>query len=275
MRSFLSTHWKSIVALIILVLIAIATMKGGAAHPDLAARLQEHVRAVDKPGCAAPHIEQALAADGYRVRREAYQVDGRWIRKIEATISGVPAHAKAARVFIVGTHFDSAPDDNGSGTAAVLELARLLKNLQPAQGTELRFVFFMPGAPPWLTHARQHAIRKSAARDASRARGPHGGNFIAFAGTLASSELVRQALAAFRATADVPSEGLASPAYVEGVTLSDQHDGEPSLMITDTAFQRYPYFHTGAEDKPDYESMARVIAGLARTITALAGGART
>jgi hypothetical protein len=39
---------------------------------------------------------------------------------------------------------------------------------------------------------------------------------------------------------------------------------------------RYPYYHTAQDtpDKLDYESMARVVTGLARTITALAAGAQ-
>jgi Zn-dependent M28 family amino/carboxypeptidase len=112
-------------------------------------------------------------------------------------------------------------------------------------------------------------------------RYPDTGNFIAFVGTRESSELVRQALAAFRSGSDFPAEGLAAPSYVEGVTLSDHASynryGYPALMITDTAFLRYPYYHTAqdTEDKLDYDSMARVVDGLARTIAALAGGTRT
>ena len=65
-----------------------------------------------------------------------------------------------------------------------------------------------------------------------------------------------------------------------GVTLSDHSSydrhGYPALMITDTAFMRYPYYHTAQDtpDKLDYESMARVVEGLAKTIGALAGATR-
>jgi Zn-dependent M28 family amino/carboxypeptidase len=111
-------------------------------------------------------------------------------------------------------------------------------------------------------------------------RYPSTGNFIAFVGTLASSHLVREALAAFRAASDFPAEGLAAPAHTTGVTLSDHSSynrhGYPALMITDTAFMRYPYYHTAQDtpDKLDYGSMARVVTGLAKTIAALAGGAQ-
>jgi len=106
---------------------------------------------------------------------------------------------------------------------------------------------------------------------------PDTGNFIAFVGTLESSALVRQALAAFREASDFPAQGLAAPAHTMGVTLSDHasynRHGYPALMITDTAFLRYPYYHTAQDtpDKLDYASMARVVEGLAKTISALAG----
>ena len=45
-------------------------------------------------------------------------------------------------------------------------------------------------------------------------------------------------------------------------------------MVTDTAFYRYPWYHT-AEDTPeklDYASLARVTEGLFRAIRRLANG---
>jgi hypothetical protein len=323
MRTFLSTHWKSILVLVILVLLAIFTMTPGAATPALATRLRAHVlaMAMSEPGSATPaeleraarHIETALAAYGYQLRRHEYTTGGQRMCNIEASLSNVAAHARPERIFIVGAHYDPAPDppganDNGSGTAAVLEMARLLKRMEPARGTEIKFVFFVHQAPPWFVGGRDGARRAQApprerhraggarllettsrfapVRDSQRAAPelagtyPDSGSFIAFAGTRASSAPVRQALAAFRGGADSMAEGLAAPSYVEGVTLLDQsaynRAGYPSLIITDTAFLHYPYFHTGDdEDKLDYEGMARVVKGLARTIGALAGGART
>jgi hypothetical protein len=46
MRTFLTTHWKSIVALVILVLLAVLTMSPGAAETDFSARLRQHVTAI-------------------------------------------------------------------------------------------------------------------------------------------------------------------------------------------------------------------------------------
>ena len=269
MRNFFHSHWKIIVALLLLIVVAVLTVSPAttsAATPDLAERLRGHVTAIAsrehntatprQRERAAVYIETALASAGYRPIRQDSMAGGQRVRNIEAAVGNVAQGKRPDRIFIVGAHCDSAPgasgaDDKGSGTAAVLELARLLKTVQPGAGTEVRFVFFVNEEPP--------------------------ANFIAFVGTLESSKLVREALAAFRAAPDFPAEGLAAPAHTTGVTLSDHSSynryGYPALMITDTAFMRYPYYHTAQDtpDKRDYESMARVVNGLAKTIAALAG----
>lgn len=270
MRTFFRDHWKVLVAIALLVLLALFTMSPSAAvpEPSLAERLRTHVAAIASAGhegatpagraAAARYIENALALDGYQVRRQA---------TIEASISNVAPHAKPARIFIVGAHYDPAgAGDNGSGAAAVLELARLLRDMRPSHGTEVKFVFF--------------AGADSRHPDAGR---PDAANFIAYFGTLESSRLVQDALSAFRAVSGPPAHGLAAPAYVQGVTLSDHasyhHAGYPAIMITDTSFIRYPYYKMNdsaadTPDKPDYGSTARVVSGLAHTIAALAGAAR-
>jgi hypothetical protein len=245
MRTFLRAHWKVIVAIILLVLLALFTVNPGAAVPELplAARLRAHVTAIASAE-SSRYIENVLAMDGYAVRRHPG-------RNIEVSVSNLAPNARPARIFIVGAN----ARDNGSGTAAVLELARLLKNLRPSLGTEVKFVFFMDP--------------------------PQTGSFIAFAGTMASARQVQDALSAFRAVADTSARGLAAPAYVQGVTLSShtayRGSGYPAVMFTDTGFLRYPYYDTneGGEDTPDqfdYESTGRVVQGLARTIEALAAG---
>jgi Zn-dependent M28 family amino/carboxypeptidase len=293
-------------------------------EPSLASRLRTHVGAIASvehntatPAAleqAARYIENVLKTEGYTVRRQEYRAGGQMVRNIEVSIANVAPKARPARIFIVGAHYDSAPgapgaNDNGSGTAAVLELARLLKDMRPSQGTEVKFVFFVNEEPPWfqsdemgsMQHARklrdedQHVEGTlvletigwySQQRHSQKllpgleGRYPDVGNFIAFVGTLESSRLVQDALSAFRAVSDLPAHGLAAPAYVQGVTLSDhssyKHHGYPAIMITDTAFMRYPYYHTSEDtpDKLDYDSTARVVQGLARTIVALAAGAQ-
>jgi hypothetical protein len=324
MRTFLRDHWKAIVLILLLVVLATFTVTPSAAPsaPALADRLRAHVGAIasEEHNTANPaqleqaarYIETTLHAEGYAIRRQEYEAGGQKVRNIEVSVANVAPHAKPERIFIVGAHYDSAPgapgaNDNGSGAAAVLELARLLKTLRPSQGTEIKFVFFVNEEPPWFMgeqmgsfrHARQlhdDGVNVAGAliletigwysqqRHSQQlppgleGRYPDTGNFIAFVGTMQSSRLVQQALAAFQRVSDFPAHGLAAPDYVQGVTLSDHTSynrfGYPAIMITDTAFMRYPYYHTAQDtpDKLDYASVARVVSGLARTIEALAAG---
>ena len=116
-------------------------------------------------------------------------------------------------------------------------------------------------------------------------------SFIAYVGSLASSRQVQDALSAFQSIANLPAHGLATPAYMQGVTLSDpaawqRSDGVlPALVLTDTSFTRFPYRQAGtipapapgqgagaddASEQAVFAGMARVVIGLARTLTALA-----
>jgi peptidase M28-like protein len=80
----------------------------------------------------------------------------------------------------------------------------------------------------------------------------------------------------FREKAKFPSEGVAAPGFVPGVAWSDhwsfRSQGYPAIMVTDTAFYRYPHYHLPSDtpEKLDYERMARVTVGLSAVIRELA-----
>jgi hypothetical protein len=309
----------SFISLGALAILALASLAAFPSQASLEHRLSQHVRQVasvehntNKPQAledAANYIEAALAAEGYQVRRQQYTFDGHHVRNLEVSISNTVHQQTPAQVFIVGAHYDSArgapgADDNGSGTAAVLELARMLKGIHLKPGTELKFVFFVNEEPPYFggegmgswQHAKDLQARGQPVTAAliletigyyTKGKDsqlyppgleklyPNQGNFIAFVGTLETSDLVRSTLAAFKAASSFPAEGLASASYMEGVTWSDHtsysRHGYPAIMITDTAFLRYPYYHTGKDtpDKLDYQSMAHVVEGLAKVIESM------
>jgi hypothetical protein len=100
---------------------------------------------------------------------------------------------------------------------------------------------------------------------------PDRGNFIAFVSNLKSRRQLRRFAAAFRAHSNFPMQRAATFAWVPGVAWSDQlsfwRRGYPAVMATDTAFYRYPCYHS-ADDTPeklDYESLAAVTLGLYHT----------
>jgi Zn-dependent M28 family amino/carboxypeptidase len=194
-------------------------------------------------------------------------------------------------------------NDNASGVAATLELARLLQGSHPRR--TIRFVFFADEEPPYfqtsamgsLVYARQlrrDAVQVSAMisletigfySDVQNSQKypallsffyPNRGNFIAFVGNPESRELVRRSVRKFRESAQFPSEGIAAPKNWPGVGWSDHwsfwQEQYPAIMITDTAIFRYPYYHTSLDtlDKVDFEKMARVVDGVRAVVVSLA-----
>lgn len=253
---------------------------------------------------AARYIEQALAGFGHRVDTQRIEAAMGEVRNIEVEIGGA---ARAQEIVLIGAHYDSvfgAPgaNDNGSGVAATLELARLFKAERPAR--TVRFVLFVNEEPPFYK-TEQMGSRIYVRRAKERGENvvamfsletigyysdrpgsqrypfplgffyPDTGNFIAFVSNFASRGLLHEVIAAFRRHTAFPSEGVAAPAFLPGVDWSDHwsfwDEGYPALMVTDTAPYRYPHYHaqTDTPDKVDYERLARVTLGLYRLLLEL------
>src|SRR5687768_2591032 len=99
---------------------------------------------------AATYIERQLEALGYQVVSQEFTAQGRTFRNLEATLPGA---GRVQEVVLLGAHYDTAEeapgaDDNASGVAGVLELARLFAGRPQAR--TVRFVFFPNEEPPWF-----------------------------------------------------------------------------------------------------------------------------
>ncbi len=260
-----------------------------------------------RPGldAARVYIEGALAGSGYTVQHQTFETRGVVCHNLEVEIPGT---AKADQIVVVGGHYDScgsspAANDNATGTAAVLELARLFATRSAPR--TLRFVCFVNEEPPffqtadmgsWVYAKRCRERRENVVAMLSlETMGyysdeegsqryppffswfyPSKGNFIGFVGNLSSRSLVRRVVGSFRRHKKFPSEGGALPAFIYGVGWSDHwafwQEGYPAAMVTDTALFRYPYYHSSEDtpEKVDYARLARVVAGLERVIAELA-----
>src|SRR3954469_11858171 len=98
---------------------------------------------------AAQYIETAFRAAGYVPARQSFEVDGKSFCNIVAEKSGAEA---SEQIFIVGAHYDTHKDspganDNGSGIAAMLELARAASAWHPRR--TIRFVAFTNEESPF------------------------------------------------------------------------------------------------------------------------------
>lgn len=264
----------------------------------------EHEEALNS---AANYLLQTLGKEGFALNTYQYPVNGKFVKNIEVQIGGFRSPEKN---LIIGAHYDSVSgspgaDDNATGVAAVLELARLLKTSKPDQ--TIRFVFFVNEEPPYFQTDHMGSVvyaKKLRTQNVnvsgmisletigyySDAKGsqqypagfgllyPDAGNFIGFVGNTGSRDLVVRAIRAFRETTDFPSEGVAAPGGLPGIGWSDQwsfwKQGYEGIMVTDTAPFRYPYYHRpdDTRDKVDFEKTARVVEGLRKVILRLASG---
>ena len=262
---------------------------------------------------AADFIEDSFSRAGLRTRRDSYEVRGEACYNIEAEIPGSLQGATASQpshlpIIIIGAHYDSVfgspgANDNGSGVAAMLALARRFASAKPKQ--TLRFVAFVNEEPPYFlsgemgsqVYARRCKERgdKVSAMISLETIGyfsdaPHSqtypspglglfypkvGNFIGFVSNVKSGALLRRVMALFRKHAKIPSEGASLPAFIPGVSWSDQwsfwQHGYPAIMVTDTAPFRYPYYHSSNDtpDKLDYDRFTLVVSGMEKVIQEL------
>jgi Peptidase family M28 len=274
-------------------------------HIETIAAAEHNVRRYRELEKVARYLEATLAGHGYAVGRQEYVVAGKTVRNIDAAIEP-PAGVTDPEVVVVGAHYDSAEDtpganDNGSGTAAVLELARLLKDLQGQSRKRVRFVLFVNEEPPYfmtddmgsLRYARLLATRKervtamysletlgyySDAPGSQQYPVPFGmmfpnvGNFVSFVGLTNSRPLVHQTMQSFRSHTAFPTVGGVAPSIISGIGWSDHWSfgqyGFQGVMVTDTAVFRYPHYHepTDTPEKVDVERLARITKGMERVV---------
>lgn len=281
---------------------------------NLAERLKRHVIAIaSKPHNvthyaelerAAAYIEAELTALGYEAQSQVFEADGKPVRNIEVVIPAEKSNG-APLSLVVGAHYDSDGDapganDNGTGAAAVIELARMLKDVTPGNKS-LRLVLFVNEEDPYYRTDQMGSLQyaRSLKERGERVAGmisletigffsdapgsqeypfpfgfifPSTANFLSFVAMPGSRTFLHEVLGAFRRNTMIPTMGGTAPDLFEGIGWSDHWSfwqlGYPAVMVTDTALYRYPYYHT-PEDTPEkvnYEMLARVTIGFEKTI---------
>lgn len=202
------------------------------------------------------------------------------------------AGAKHPLGYDSNTHTPGA-DDNASGVAGLIELARLLQKNPPRRAVEL--VAYTLEEPPnfdtenmgSVWHAgllakgnRQVQLMLSLEMigffsDEAKSQSfiapgmslyyPDRGRFIALIGKFGDFDVMRRVKSLMAGATDLPVYSLNGPSIVAGVDYSDHRsywrEGYPALMITDTAFYRNTNYHLAGDtyEKLDYPRMAKVI----------------
>lgn len=287
-----------------------------AQEADLAKRLKGHIVAI----ASAPHnvlraaalersavaIETAFTGYGYQPQRQVYKTGGTPVRNIWVTIEPeLPAESS----LVIGAHYDSAGEspganDNASGTASVIELARMLTSYKPKM-TRIYLVAFVNEEAPywggpdhgafrfvqWLKERQENVTGMLSLETMGWFSDKPGsqkypfpfnliysdtGNFLAFVGMPGSRSFLHDVIGSFREHASVPTIGGIAPESIPGIAWSDHKAfadaGIPALMLTDTAPFRYPHYHrpTDTPDKVDTATLARITTALDKTIRTLA-----
>jgi Zn-dependent M28 family amino/carboxypeptidase len=264
-----------------------------------------HPRSVDNPANldrAADYVLAQLRATGAETAEQMVEADGRQFRNLIARFG-----PREGPLIVIGAHYDSCgdtpgADDNASGVAGLLELARLLAQDPPKHAVEL--VAFTLEEPPYFRtdsmgshwHARelQRANREVRLmlslemigfyRDGEKTQAyplsalkllyPDEGNFIGIVAPLGDFTATRRVKALFQGASDLPVVSINAPRSLQGVDFSDHasywHFGMPAMMITDTSFYRNPNYHEVSDtaETLDYARMAKVV----RAVHAVAMG---
>ena len=268
---------------------------------------ERHLGKPEKLEQAAIWIESTLGGGniGYSISRNVYEVDGKTVRNLEATL---PGKARRDEIIVVGAHYDTVPgtpgaNDNGTGVVSLLALARAFAGEQ--QERTVRFVAFVNEEPPYF-HTENMGSRVYARRCKERnenivgmialetigyfsdAEGsqevppglegsfPNKGNFLAFVGNENSKYLADNCRVAFTNASGIPALAGAFPEEVPGVGWSDHwsfwQEGYPAVMVTDTAPYRYPHYHKASDtmDKIDFENFTKAVEGFEAVVRRLA-----
>lgn len=290
------------------------TARTGGVGSALETRLKEHVTYLavtchprdytraDHQQAVVDYIARSLRESGGRVDLQTFMAEGRRYANVRSVIPG----SREGRI-VIGAHYDACgdtpgADDNASGIAGLLEVARMLQGIQPTYTIEL--VAYANEEPPYFKtrhmgsahHANLMAESKTEVRgmialemigfysDREKSQNypsstlswiyPDKGNFIAVLGNWGSVSLARQLQQSLGA--HMPTVRLNAPELTGAFSLSDhinywKHD-MPAVMITDTAFYRNVNYHqsTDTPDTLDYKRMGCVVRGVTAAVRQLA-----
>ena len=250
------------------------------------------------------YITKKFTEYGYAPTQQRFSVPHIISTLPDETYENIIAHAGPTNgeKIIVGAHYDvcydqPGADDNASGIAGLLEVARFAKKHEKDLPYGVDFVAFCLEEPPYFgttnmgsfAHAKMLREKKVKVRAMicfdmigffSDEKGsqkypapilslfyPNKGNFIGVVGNFSSRPLVKFLEKCYEHTS-LPVETISGPAFIPGVDFSDHRNywsfGWKAVMITDTAFYRNPNYH-GTEDtieKLDFNRMKKVVDGV-------------
>ncbi|MCB1215096.1 MAG: M28 family peptidase, partial [Deltaproteobacteria bacterium] len=246
----------------------------------------------------AHYIEKELKPYTNNLQIQSYTAQDKTFKNIIAHFKG---NSSQAKLYVIGAHYDAyqglpGADDNASGIAGLIELARILSESPIQDSVEL--VAYASEEPPYFRSEDMGSFRHAqklknqqkeielmvslemigyfSDQDGSQDYPlaflkyfyPKQGNFIALVSNFKNMGALRKFKTKFKKHSEIPVYSLNAFSLVPGIDFSDHYsywqEDYPALMLTDTAFYRNKAYHTGQDtpDRLDYERMAKVIDGL-------------
>ncbi|GAA4387253.1 M28 family peptidase [Hymenobacter koreensis] len=246
---------------------------------------------------AAAYLSRQLRLAGARTSEQPYQVEGKTYRNVIGSFG--PENGPR---IIVGAHYDvcgeqPGADDNGSGVAALLELARLLGQQQGLK-QRIDLVAYTLEEPPYFRtklmgsyvhakslHDAQVPVRGMVALEMlgyfdDRKNSQHypfgplkliygsRGNYVTAVRKFGNGSFSRPFARRYKRVAALPVRRFQAPAALPGIDFSDHLNywkfGYSALMLTDTAFFRNRNYHhaTDSMEKLDFRRMALAVDAL-------------
>jgi len=246
----------------------------------------------------ADWIADQFRFSGLRTEFQEYELEEGRYRNVIAVRPGSDPEAAA---IVIGAHYDAVvgtpgANDNASGIAVLLELARTLPDVQPRRTHY--FVAFGTEEPPFFDTegmGSHHFARKLKDEGVElllmlsldvvgyysddffsqsfpnvffRLLYPSRGNFVAIIGDAGSGPAIERTKRGLKAGGRLPVQSFRAPRSSGMVRMSDhlsfRNLDYPAVQITDTAFMRYAYYHRPDDtpEKLDYDRMAALVESL-------------
>ncbi|MBX7113706.1 MAG: M28 family peptidase [Myxococcaceae bacterium] len=252
---------------------------------------------------AAAYIAEQFKQYGLQPTEQTWDVGGKTYRNVVARVGKA-----SPGLVVLGAHYDTeggkpGADDNGSGVAALLELARVLGAAPPPFSVEL--VAYSLEEPPFFRKPQMGSAHHAdaLAKEGVKVKGMFSletmgyfrdapgsqhfqpqflewlysdvANYIAIVGKMDQPGFVRLVKRAMKGASELPAHSANAPTALPGIDYSDHlhywRHGWPAVMITDTAFNRNPNYHepTDLPDTLDYRRLAMATAGVYSAVYAV------
>lgn len=251
---------------------------------------------------AADYIVLEFTKTECELEIQKYIIDGTEYKNIICSFG-----IKNPKRLVVGAHYDvfsktPGADDNASGIAGILELARILAKEQPELKYRIDLVAYTLEEPPFFRTdsmgSAKHAqyLKKNDVKLAGvislemigyfsneensqkyptsllKIFYPDKGNFIVVVGKFGQQGIVRKVKRNIIENSDIDARSINAPTIIPGIDFSDHlnywRQEYEAVMITDTAFYRNSNYHLESDtiEKLDFAKMKEVVRGVYFTV---------